>query len=227
MVRSRGDFQSAKSWMMDLFAISVVASVIIFFSWGAGNLDIPASDLTYQKITLEMSNIPYYALQTTFRMLIAIVIALIFSLIYATLAAKSKHMEEILVPFLDILQSVPVLGYISFTVSAFIAFAPNTVLGLEIAVIFAIFTSQVWNLTFSIYQSMKSIPLELEEAAIAFKMNKWQKFWRVEVPYCIPNMIWNMTVSMAGGWFFVVASESICVGTNTITRECSLKDRRA
>ena len=216
-LQSSGELKSAKSWMIDLFAISVVASVIIFFALGAHNLDIPASDLTYQQINLDTKNIPYYAFHTTFRMLIAIVLSVIFSLTYATLAAKSKRMEEILMPFLDILQSVPILGYISFTVTAFIALAPNTVLGLEMAVIFAIFTSQAWNLTFSIYQSMKSIPLELEEAAIIFKMNKWQKFWRLEVPYCMPGIIWNMTISMAGGWFYVAASESITVGSNTIT----------
>ena len=214
VTQGRSGLQSA---LVDLFAIAVVASVIIFFSWGTKNLHIPASDLTYQQINLDTKNIPYYAFHTTFRMLIAIVASVIFSLIYATAAAKSKRMEEILIPFLDILQSVPILGYISFTVTAFIAIAPNTVLGLEMAVIFAIFTSQAWNLTFSVYQSMKSIPLELEEAAITFKMNKWQKFWRLEVPYCIPNMVWNMTVSMAGGWFFVVASEVITVGTQTIT----------
>ena len=214
---ARSGANASKSLIMDLFAIAVVASVIIFFSWGAKNLHIPASDLTYQQINLDMKNIPYYAFHTTFRMLIAIVASVIFSLIYATAAAKSKRMEEILLPFLDILQSVPILGYISFTVTAFIALAPNTVLGIEMAVIFAIFTSQAWNLTFSVYQSLKSIPLELEEAAITFKMNKWQKFWRLEVPYCMPGIIWNMTVSMAGGWFYGAASESITVGNNAIT----------
>jgi NitT/TauT family transport system permease protein len=145
--------------IIDLFALAVISSIIIFFSWGAENLQIPSSDIGYQKINLEIGNIPSYALHTTFRMLIAIIAAVIFSLIYATLAAKSKHLEKILIPFLDILQSVPILGYISFTVTAFIALAPNTVLGFEIAVIFAIFTSQAWNLTFSLYQSLKSVPL--------------------------------------------------------------------
>lgn len=207
----------SKSWLIDLFALFIIASIIIFFSWGASSFQVPSIDIAYQHINLDPYSIANYALHTTFRMFVAIVASVIFSIIYASLAAKNKRLEEILIPFLDVLQSVPILGYISFTVTAFIALAPNTMLGLEMAAIFAIFTSQVWNLTFSIYQSLKSVPLELEDAAVAFKLNGWQRFWRVEIPFCIPNMIWNMNISMAGGWFFVVAAETISMGTHNVT----------
>ncbi|MEY3196831.1 MAG: hypothetical protein RLZZ59_197 [Pseudomonadota bacterium] len=216
-IRNVSDGSGFGGFATNLLAISVIASVIIFFSIGGDKLDIPISDITYQKIVLDISSIPNYAFHTTFRMLMAIIASVIFSIIYGTLAAKSQKLEEVLVPFLDILQSVPVLGYISFTLTAFVSLAPNTVMGLEFAVIFAIFTSQAWNLAFCIYQSLKSIPPELQESALILKLNSWQRFWRLELPYCVPNIIWNMTVSMSGGWFFVVASESISLGNNTVT----------
>uniref|UniRef100_UPI0025850B27 ABC transporter permease subunit n=1 Tax=Pseudomonas sp. TaxID=306 RepID=UPI0025850B27 len=118
---------------------------------------------------------------------------------------------------LDILQSVPVLGYISFTVTFFLLLFPGRVLGAECAAIFAIFTSQAWNMTFSFYQSLRMLPRDLEEVASNLQLSAWQKFWKLDVPYAIPGLVWNMMMSMSGGWFFVVASEAITVGDQTIT----------
>src|ERR1700749_2911475 len=123
----------------------------------------------------------------------------------------------LLVPLLDILQSVPVLGFLSFTVTGFMALAPGDVLGVEFASIFAVFTSQAWHLTFSFFQSLKTIPADLDEAALAFGLTPWQKFWPLEAPYGAPALIWNMMMSMAGGWFFVIASEAFTVGNTTVT----------
>ncbi|SEM11089.1 NitT/TauT family transport system permease protein [Paraburkholderia caballeronis] len=122
-----------------------------------------------------------------------------------------------LVPILDILQSVPVLGYISFTVTFFLALFPSRVLGAELAAIFAIFTSQAWNMTFSFYQSLRTVPRDLDEVSKGFHLTGWQRFWKLEVPFSMPGLIWNMMMSMSGGWFFVVASEAITVGNHTIT----------
>jgi len=122
-----------------------------------------------------------------------------------------------LVPLLDILQSVPILGFISVTVVFFMSLAPGRVLGAEFASIFAIFTSQAWNMAFSFYQSLRTVPVELEEAARNFRLSAWMRFWRLDVPFAIPQLIWNMMMSMSGSWFFVVASEAISVGNTTVT----------
>src|SRR6516165_6899227 len=134
-----------------------------------------------------------------------------------TLSAKSRRAALVLVPLLDILQSVPVLGYISFTVVFFMSLFPGRVAGAEAAAIFAIFTSQAWNMTFSFYQSLRTVPRDLKEATYSFRFSAWQRFWRLEVPFAMPGLVWNMMMSMSGGWFFVVASEAITVGDKTIT----------
>jgi NitT/TauT family transport system permease protein len=177
----------------------------------------PMSTLKTQVISLNPANLPEYALRTTLRMLAAMVASLTFTLTYGTLAAKSRRAGLVLVPILDILQSVPVLGYISFTVTFFLALFPGRVLGAELAAIFAIFTSQAWNMTFSFYQSLRTVPRDLDEVSRGFHLTGWQRFWKLEVPFSMPGLIWNMMMSMSGGWFFVVASEAITVGNNTIT----------
>ena len=150
-------------------------------------------------------------------MLIAMMLSLVFTFTYATLAAKSRRAERLLVPLLDILQSVPILGFISVTVVFFMALAPGRVLGAEFAAIFAIFTSQAWNMAFSFYQSLRTVPTELEEASRNFRLSPWMSFWRLDVPFAMPQLIWNMMMSMSGSWFFVVASEAISVGNTTVT----------
>jgi NitT/TauT family transport system permease protein len=168
-------------------------------------------------VSLDPANLPEYAMRTILRMLAAMVAALLFTLLYGTLAAKSRRAEKLLVPVLDILQSVPVLGYISFTVTFFLLLFPGRVLGAEFAAIFAIFTSQAWNMTFSFYQSLRMLPRDLVEVSTNLQLSGWQKFWKLDVPFAMPGLIWNMMMSMSGGWFFVVASEAITVGDQTIT----------
>ena len=107
------------------------------------------------------------------------------------------------------------LGFLTFTVVFFMNLFPGQVLGLELAAIFAIFTSQAWNMAFSMYQSLRTVPADLVEASASFRLSAWQKFWRLEVPFAIPGLVWNTMMSMSGGWFFVVASEAISVGDNT------------
>jgi NitT/TauT family transport system permease protein len=117
---------------------------------------------------------------------------------------------------LDILQSVPILGFISVTFVFFLSLAPGRILGAEFAAIFAIFTSQAWNMAFSFYQSLRTVPEELEEAGRLFGLNAWARFWRIEVPFGMPQLIWNMMMSMSGAWFFVVAAEAFTVGKTSI-----------
>ncbi|MCS6780480.1 MAG: ABC transporter permease subunit [Geminicoccaceae bacterium] len=160
--------------------------------------------------------LPGLALRTTLRMLAAMALSLLFTLVYATWAAKSRRAERLLLPLLDILQSVPILGFLSVATTAFLALAPGRALGAELAAILAIFTSQAWNMAFSFYQSLRTVPVELEEVARAFRMNGWMRFWRLEVPFAMPALVWNMMMSMSGGWFFVVAAEAISVGETTV-----------
>ena len=150
-------------------------------------------------------------------MLAALALSLVFTLTYATWAAKSRRAGVILIPVLDILQSVPILGFLSITVVFFMSLAPGRVLGAEFAAIFAIFTSQAWNMAFSFYQSLRTVPEELQEASRCFGFGAWMRFWRLEVPFAMPALIWNTMMSMSGGWFFVVASEAISVGDTTVT----------
>ena len=166
-------------------------------------------------ISLDPIHLPGYALRTTMRMFAALLASLLFTFTYATAAAKSRRAALILVPILDILQSVPILGFLSFTVVFFMHLFPGRVLGLELAAIFAIFTSQAWNMAFSLYQSLKTVPADLKEAADSFHLTPWQRYWRLEVPFAVPGLVWNTMMSMSGGWFFVVASEAVSVGDNT------------
>jgi NitT/TauT family transport system permease protein len=167
------------------------------------------------EVTLDPANLPEYAVRTTLRMFAALAASLIFTFTYGTAAAKSRRAALILVPILDVLQSVPILGFLTFTVVFFMRLFPGRVMGLELAAIFAIFTSQAWNMAFSLYQSLKTVPADLAEASASFHLTGWQKFWRLEVPFATPGLVWNTMMSMSGGWFFVVASEAVSVGDNT------------
>ena len=177
----------------------------------------PLAELQQTPVSLDPHHLPEYAARTTLRMLVALALSLVFTFTYATAAAKNRRAEVLLVPLLDILQSVPILGFISVTVVFFMSLAPGRVLGAEFAAIFAIFTSQAWNMAFSFYQSLRTVPVELTEASRTFRLSSWMHFWRVEVPFAMPQLIWNMMVSMSGSWFFVVASEAISVGNTTVT----------
>jgi NitT/TauT family transport system permease protein len=204
----------ASRW--DVLAFIVVIGLIVFLGETSRGLFAPLGQLQQTPLSLNPVHLPEYAARTTFRMLAALFLSLVFTLTYATWAAKSERAGKLLVPMLDILQSVPILGFISITVVFFMSLAPGRVLGAEFAAIFAIFTSQAWNMAFSFYQSLRTIPVELTEAAESFRLSPWMRFWQLEVPFGMPALIWNMMMSMSGGWFFVVASEAISVGHTTV-----------
>jgi len=201
----------------DLAALLLIVGVFVALSHGARETIAPLRTLAQTPISLDPWRLPEYAVRTSLRMIAAMAASLVFTFSYATLAAKSRHAGMVLVPLLDILQSVPVLGFLSFTVTGFMALAPGNVLGVEFASIFAVFTAQAWNMAFSLYQSLKVIPADLDEAANSFGLTPWQKFWRLEAPFAAPALIWNMMMSMAGGWFFVTASEALTIGQTTVT----------
>jgi NitT/TauT family transport system permease protein len=209
--------QALRPNIWDAVALILVIGAMVLIVYGGEQTALPLSALDVTPVSLDPANLPVYALRTTMRMLLAIVCSIIFTFIYAALAAKSRRAEMVLIPLLDILQSVPILGFLTFTVVFFLNLFPGRVLGAELACVFAIFTSQAWNMTFSMYQSIRNVPKDLEEASQSFHLSGWQRFWRLDVPFAMPGLIWNTMMSMSGGWFFVVASEAITIGNTTVT----------
>jgi NitT/TauT family transport system permease protein len=209
--------QALRPNIWDAVALILVIGAMVLIVYGGEQTTLPLSTLDTTPVTLDPANLPLYALRTTMRMLLAIVCSTVFTFLYAALAAKSRRAEMVLIPLLDILQSVPILGFLTFTVVFFLNLFPGQVLGAELACVFALFTSQAWNMTFSMYQSIRNVPKDLEEASQSFHLSGWQRFWRLDVPFAMPGLVWNAMMSMSGGWFFVVASEAITVGDTTVT----------
>src|SRR5246500_3510890 len=209
--------QAPRPNIWDLVALMLVIGAMVLIVYGGEQTTLPLSALETAPVSFDPVNLPFYALRTTMRMLLAIVCSTVFTFLYAALAAKSRRAEMVLIPLLDILQSVPILGFLAFTVVFFMNLFPGNVMGAELACVFAIFTSQAWNMTFSMYQSIRNVPKGLEEATQSFHLSGWQRFWRLDVPFAMPGLIWNTMMSMSGGWFFVVASEAITVGNTTVT----------
>ena len=203
-----------KRW--DWVLLPIVLALLVLLAYGAQQMSRPFQLGETLPLSLDPLNLPYYLLRTTLRMFIALGASMVFSCIFAALTVKYKIAEKVLVPLLDILQSIPVLGFLSITVTVFIAMFPGSLLGVECAAIFAIFTSQAWNMAFSAYQSFRTVPAELAEAAKVFQLSGWQRFWRLDLPFSMPSLLWNMMMSMSGGWFFVVASEAISVSNQNI-----------
>ena len=201
----------------DILAFSLVCIIVTSLTWAGSHMTLPFHIGQQISISLDPKHLPLYALQTTVRMLVALFFSFVFSLGVGALAAKNKQAEKILIPLIDILQSVPVLGYLAISFPALIALFPGSRLGPECAAIFVVFTAQVWNMTLSFYQSLKMIPVELDEVANVYQLSTWQKFWRLETPFAIPGLLWNAMMSMSAGWFFIVASESISIANQQVT----------
>ncbi len=201
----------------DLIALPLVIALFFIISHAGHQMAVPYHLGQNLQISLSPAVLPEYGLYTVLRMLAALAVSFVFTLVYAWLAAHNRYAERILIPVLDVLQSVPILGYLSITVTGFMALFPGSLVGVQLAVIFAVFTSQAWNMTFSLYQSLKTLPRDLQEAATLYRLNAWQRFWKLELPFAMPGLLWNTMMSMSGGWFFVVASEAITVANQTVT----------
>jgi len=200
----------------DVLAAILVVGFLVAFADVSRFLVHPLSSISGNYLKLDPADLPGYALRTALRMLIAMGVSLVFTFTYATWAAKNLRAGTLLVPLLDILQSVPILSFLSITIIWFLSLSPGRILGAELACVFTIFTGQAWNMAFSFYQSLRTVPEELEEAGRMFGLNAWARFWRIEAPFATPSLIWNMMMSMSGGWFFVTISEAISVGKTNI-----------
>jgi NitT/TauT family transport system permease protein len=200
----------------DWILLPLVLAVFALAAFGAMQMSRPFVVGQPTPISLDPSYLPYYLLRTMLRMFSALACSLLFSFAFAAVASKYRAAEKIMIPMLDVLQSVPILGFQAIAIAPFIALFPGNLLGVECAAIFAIFTSQAWNMAFSLYQSMRTVPPELSEASRVFCLSGWQRFWRLELPFAMPGLLWNMMMSMSGGWFFLVAAEAISVAGQDI-----------
>jgi NitT/TauT family transport system permease protein len=206
--------QVARGWRHGwIDAIVVLATFVLLWLVVAmsGDMRVRFDELHPPPLSLDVALIPYYTARTVLRMFIAFAAALLFTFAYGYIAAKSLRARKVMLPLLDILQSVPVLGFLSITVTGFLALFPGSLLGVECASIFAIFTAQAWNMTFGFYHSVITIPGELQEVATVYRMNRWQRFTKVELPFSAIGLMWNSMMSFGGGWFFVAQSEAISV----------------
>jgi NitT/TauT family transport system permease protein len=200
----------------DVLLVLLVFAVLFFLSWASQQMSTPYLLGDPLPISLDPSILPFYALRTVLRMFVALMLSIVVTFIVGSLAAKNRRAEQVIIPAIDILQSVPVLSFLAISITGFIHCFPGSMLGPECASIFVIFTAQVWNMIFSFYQSLKSVPSDLHEVAAMFQLSAWQRFWKVEVPCTMSGLLWNMMMSMSASWFFVVVSEAIVVSHQDI-----------
>ena len=196
----------------DVIAMLLIGALAVLVVHGARQMNLPVSALHTTPVVLDPARLPEYALRSTLRMFAAIFFSLIFTFVVATLAAKSRKAELVIIPMLDIGQSIPIISFLAFTLTFFLNLFPGRLLGVELAAIFLVFASQAWNMAFSFYQSMRTLPGDLDEACRQFGLSPWQRFVKLELPFATPALFWNTMMSMSGGWFFVVAAEAFTVG---------------
>jgi NitT/TauT family transport system permease protein len=211
---ARGAFRARLSPIDIGVAVAVLVVLYLLLRVGSG-ATASFSPRALQHVDTSAARLPYDALRSMIRMFIALGLSYAFTLVYGYAAARSRRAEKVLIPILDILQSVPVLGFLTITVTVFVGLFPGSVLGLELAALFAIFTAQAWNMTFSFYASLKSLPRELDELSRSLRLTKWQRFWKIEVPNGAIGLVWNGMMSFGGAWFFLAASEAITLHNRT------------
>jgi NitT/TauT family transport system permease protein len=202
--------QLSFSWIDGLVLVALFGILWSVMHFGQGML-VTFDPTAVPALDFSTSQIPYYAGRTLLRMWIAFFFSLFFAISLGYLAAKNTTARAVILPALDVLQSVPVLGFLSATVAGFMALFPGSLLGVECASIFAIFTGQVWNMAFGFYHSMVTVPTDMQEAASTYGLTRWQRFRTVELPASAHSLIWNSMMSFGGGWFFVAQSEAISV----------------
>jgi NitT/TauT family transport system permease protein len=189
-----------------LGGIGLFYSVIAFARYWSGPVNSQA------EISLHPAALPKYALFSVLRIAVAYIFSFVFTLVYGYVAAYNRKAERFMIPLLDTLQSIPVLSFLPSVMISMVALFPSRQLGVELGSVLLIFTGQVWNMTFSFYSSLKSIPTEMRDAALAYRLSWWQRFWQLELPQAAIGLIWNSMMSVAGGWFFLMACEMFVLG---------------
>jgi NitT/TauT family transport system permease protein len=197
-------------WIIDVFTFLAVFAVFygilrIGRTW-LGPVPAP------QQISQSPQSLPLYAAESLFRIAISYILSLVFAVAYGYAAARWKRAERILIPLLDILQSIPVLSFLPGVMLAMVALFPNRRIGVEFGSILLIFTGQAWNIAFSFYSSMKTIPRELSDASRLYRFNPWQRFTELDLPFAAIGLVWNSMVSVASAWFYLMACEMFVLG---------------
>lgn len=195
----------------DIILLGVVFLSIFLLVSGWHDMHASFNGNNLNPITLDYHALPYYTLRTTMRLLVGMVYSLLFAVVFAVLAASYAPMRRIILPFVNFMESVPLVGFLTFTTVYFLGLFPHNVMGLEAVAIFAVFTGQAWNMMLTLYQTLRIVPSELNEATHIFRYNSWQRFWRLGFVYSIPGLLWNMMVSQSAAWFAIIASEAIPV----------------
>lgn len=205
--------RTAPQWV-DIVLFALVGAIAYGLMRTATRLSAPLS--SGMRVDLGPVHLPLYAAYSTLRMTIAYVLALVFSLAYAKIAAANRRAERLMLPVLDILQSIPILSFMPGVVLGLAVLVPGRTVGLELAAVLLIFTSQAWNLAFSFHQSLMTIPGELREAATVYQLGPWRRFTRLELPFGAISLIANSMMSWAGGWFVLTASEQFVLGSKDL-----------
>lgn len=200
----------------DLVVLSIFGLTIYLLMYGWHDMHDTFNGDSLSAITLDPVALPYYTLRTTMRLLVGMVFSMIFAIVGGALAANYAPVRRVLLPFVNFMESVPLVGFLTFTTIYFLKLYPNNVMGLECAAIFGVFTGQAWNMMLTVYQTMKIVPDELIEATNMFKYNQWQRFWRLDFLYSVPGLLWNTMVSQSAAWFALIASEAIPVKDKSI-----------
>lgn len=216
MQNNRGTSVFRKSYLNDFIVIAIGVFFIAFFIRAWGDMHGDFNEQNVSAINLDAWNLLYYSLRTSMRFLLGMAWSLLFSVVFAVLAARYAPLRRVILPFVNFMESVPLVGFLTFTTVYFLNLYPHSVMGLECTAIFAVFTGQAWNMMLTLYQTLRIVPKELDEAARSFNYNPWQRFWRLEFIYSVPGLLWNAMVSQSAAWFALVASEAIPVGDRSV-----------
>lgn len=204
--------------MWDFLAFSLLLVCLMVLANTLSGL-VTAHPVRAPTVDLSISALPGYALYSVVRMFLALFCSIVVAMALGTLAARSQLAARLIIPAVDVLQSLPILGYLTLAAAVFVHAFPNRSVGFEAVALFAIFTSQVWNMILSFYQSLRMVPASMQEVSAMMQFSRLQKFWRIDVPYAMPDLLMNAMISLSAGWFYVVESEAIPIGGEQMGRE--------
>ena len=203
-----------KSFINDILLWCIIGTILfVLIKYGFKSYNY--KDLN-NKIILDYTALPYYSMLSTIRILIGLIFSFIITFIFGTMAAKYKSFERVILPLVNFMESIPLVGFLTFSTVFFIALFPHNIIGLEISAIFGVFTGQVWNMILIFYQTLKIIPNDIIDSSKIFYHNSWQRFWKIECPFSMPGLLWNIMVSQSAAWFAILATEAIPVKTRTV-----------
>ena len=201
--------------LADVAVFALVIGALALIALG-GRQTLQPLPVQAEAITLDPRALPGYALRTTLRMFAAMAVSVLVTFVFGFWAAKSRRAEMVIIPLVDVMQSVPPLAFQALTLAFFLGLAPGRTWAAELAAVFLVFTSQAWNMVFSFYHSCRTLPRDLDELSNSLRLGPWRRLWTLEAPYAAPALIWNAMISMSGSWFFVVANEAFDVGATHI-----------